>query len=119
MEVRDVCKLRNPLAHDAEQFFLQNELPLLVFLAALVGLVVLPAHGLLALSAGDVADDVATGRHAAFDGLGLGDVHDGIEEVGLTMLATEVLEVRRYCVSTFDMKEDGKDKALERSQGAS
>lgn len=87
------------LAHNAKQFFLQDELALLVFLAALVGLVVLPTHSLLALAAGDVADDVATGRHTALDGIGLGDVHDGVEEVSLAMLATEVLESRRLYVS--------------------
>jgi hypothetical protein len=91
--------VQDPLADDAEQFLLQNELPLLVFLAALVGLVILPTHSLLALSAGDIADDMATGCHAALDGLGLGDVHDVIEEVSLAVLATEVLKVRRYSVS--------------------
>jgi hypothetical protein len=34
---------------------------------------------------------VATGGHTALDGIGLGDVHDGVEEVSLAMLATEVL----------------------------
>lgn len=97
------CSRRNPLAHNAEQFFLQNELPLLIFLATLVGLIVLPTHGLLALSAGDVADDVATGRHTALDGIGLGDIHDGIEEVGLAMLTTEVLTASRYRVSRFEV----------------
>lgn len=87
------------LAHNAQQFLLQDELALLVFLAALVGLVVLPTHSLLALAAGDVADDVATGGHTALDGIGLGDVHDGVEEVGLAMLAAEVLESSRYYVS--------------------
>jgi len=82
--------VQDHLADDAEQFFLQDKFPLLVFLAALVGLVVLPTHSLLALSAGDVADDMTTGCHAALDGLGLGDVHDVIEEVGLAVLATEV-----------------------------
>lgn len=81
----------DPLAHDAKQFFLQDELSLLVFLAALICLVILPTHSLLALSAGDVSDDVATGCHAPLHGLGLGDVHDGVEEVSLAMLATEVL----------------------------
>lgn len=95
---------KNPLAHDAEQFFLQNELPLLIFLAALVGLIVLPTHGLFALPAGDVADDVATGRHTALDGIGLGDVHDGVEEVSLAMLTAEVLVASRYRVSRFEVK---------------
>jgi hypothetical protein len=94
----------NPLAHNAEQFFLQNELSLLIFLATLVGLIVLPTHGLLALSAGDVADDVATGRHTALDGIGLGDIHDSVEEVGLAMLTSEVLTASRYRVSRFEVK---------------
>jgi hypothetical protein len=42
---------------------------------------------------------VATGGHTALDGIGLGDVHDGVEEVGLAMLAAEVLESSRYYVS--------------------
>lgn len=96
--------VQDHLADDAEQFFLQDKFPLLVFLAALVGLVVLPTHSLLALSAGDVADDMTTGCHAALDGLGLGDVHDVIEEVGLAVLATEVLKERRYCVSKLDVE---------------
>jgi hypothetical protein len=45
---------------------------------------------------------VATGRHTALDGIGLGNVHDGVEEVGLAMLATEVLASSRYCVSKFE-----------------
>lgn len=83
------------LADDAEQFLLQDKLSLLVFLTALVGLVVLPTHSLLALSTGDVADDMTTGCHAALDGLGLDDVHDVIEEVSLAVLPTEILKVRR------------------------
>lgn len=87
------------LAHNAKQFLLQNELSFLVLLAALVGLVVLPTHSLLALAAGDVTDDVATGRHAALDGIGLSDVHDCVEEVSFAMLAAEVLVSSRYYVS--------------------
>lgn len=33
-----------------------------------------------------------TRRHVAFDGLGLHDVDDGVEEVGFSVLAAEVLE---------------------------
>jgi hypothetical protein len=46
---------------------------------------------------------VATGGHTALDGIGLGDVHDGVEEVGLAMLATEVLVPNTHCVSNFEV----------------
>jgi hypothetical protein len=101
--------VETPSADDAEQFLLQDKLPLLVFLAALVGLVILPTHSFLALSARDVADDVATSCHAALDGLGLGDVHDVIEEVSFAVLATEVsaddiIVVRKMCLALLTAK---------------
>ena len=34
---------------------------------------------------------MSAGRHVAFGGFGLGDVYDGVEEVGFAMLAAEVL----------------------------
>lgn len=80
-----------PLTHDAQQLLLQNELALLVFLAALVCLVVLPPYCCLALSTGDIAHDVPSGGHVTLDGIGLGDVDDGIEEVGFAVLAAEIL----------------------------
>lgn len=81
----------HPLAHDAEQFLFQDELALLVFLARLVCLVILPPYRFLALSAGNIAHDVSAGGHAALDGLGLGDIHNVIEEVGFAVLAAEIL----------------------------
>lgn len=80
-----------PLRHVAQQLSLEDVLPLLVLLASLEGLVVLPADGLAALAARDVADDVAAGGHVALRRLALGDVDDGVEEVRLAVLATEVL----------------------------
>jgi hypothetical protein len=77
--------------HRAQQLRLQNVLALLVLLAGLIGLVVLPADRLLALSAVDVAYDVAAGRHVALVGLGFGHVDDAVEEVCFAVLAAEVL----------------------------
>lgn len=59
-----------------QELGLEDELALLVLLGSLVGLVVLPAHRLLALAAGDVADDVAAGGHVALRGLASVDVDD-------------------------------------------
>lgn len=39
----------------------------------------------------DVADNVAAGGHVALVGFGLSNVDDGVEEVGLAVLAAEVL----------------------------
>ena len=86
------CTERSPgLGDGAQQLGLEDELALLVLLASLVGLVVFPAHRLLALGAVDVADNVAAGGHVALVGVGLGDVDDVVEEIGLAMLAAEVL----------------------------
>lgn len=82
------------LANSHKQFRLQNELALLVLFRRLIGLVVLPAHGLTAAAAKYVADDVATGGHVAFGGLGGVDIDDFVKEVGLTVLAAEVLCLR-------------------------
>lgn len=79
------------LIHRTQQLGLEYELALLVLLARLVRLVVLPPHRLLALPAHDVPDDVPARRHVAFCGVGLRDVHDGVEEVGFAVLAAEVL----------------------------
>jgi hypothetical protein len=81
------------LADGAEQLGLQDELALLVLLASLVGLVVLPADCLLALTAVDVAYYVTTGSHVALVRVGLGDVDDAVEQVRLAVLAAEVLRL--------------------------
>lgn len=80
------------LADRAQQLGLEDELALLVLLAALVGLVVLPAHRLLALAAGDVAHDVAARGHVALAGLAHVDVDHRVEKEGFAVLAAEVLE---------------------------
>lgn len=82
-----------PLRDRAEELSLKNVLALLVLLRGLVRLVVLPADGLLALPARDVAHDVPAGRHVALAGLALGDVDNRVEEVGLAVLAAEVLDI--------------------------
>ncbi|KAI9041191.1 yippee-like protein [Aspergillus affinis] len=68
------------LAHHAEQFFFQDELALLVFLAGLVRLVVFPSYRFSALPTGDVPHNMPTGRHATLDSLRLRYVHDVIEK---------------------------------------
>jgi hypothetical protein len=78
------------LTHDTQQLFLKNELALLVFLTALICFVVLPSYCFLALSAVDVAHDMFSRCHVTFDGIGLSDVHNIIEEVGFAMLAAEI-----------------------------
>lgn len=87
----DVPELPRQLADDGEQLSLKNKLALLVLFGGLVGLVVLPADSLAAPSAHNVPHDVAPRGHVPFGGLGKADVHDDVEEVGLTMLAAEVL----------------------------
>jgi len=82
---------RGSLADITEKFVLEDELPLLVFFAALVGLVVLPADDILALSALDVAHNVATRRHVALARLPRFDIDNCVEEVGLAVLAAEIL----------------------------
>lgn len=75
----------------AQQLRLEDVLPLLVELRLLIGLVVFPAHGLLALTTGDVSDDVPTRCHVAFRGLATVDVDDAVEEEGFAVLTAEVL----------------------------
>lgn len=87
------------LRNVAKQLSLQNKLPLLIFLRRLVRLVVLPTDGLLALAARDIADDVAAGGHVSLGGFAGVDVDDGVEEVGLAMLAAEVLYFAPLVVS--------------------
>jgi hypothetical protein len=84
------------LAHDTQKLLFENKLALLVFLAALVCLVVLPSYRFLALSAGDIAHDVSTSRHAALYSLALCNVDDVIEEVCFPVLSSKILN---QCVS--------------------
>jgi hypothetical protein len=79
--------------HSAEQLTLEDKLALLVLLACLVSLVVLPTHCFLALSAVDVAYDVAAGGHVALVRLRLGDVDNDVEKVRFAVLTPEVLSV--------------------------
>lgn len=83
------------LADITQQLGLEDELALLVLLARLVGAVVLPAHRLLALLARDVPHDMPASRHAALRRLARVHVDDRVEEVGLAVLAAEVLAVGR------------------------
>lgn len=80
-----------PLADIAQQLVLEDELALLVLLAALVRLVVLPPHRGPALPAQEVADNVPARRHVALLGGRRRHVDDAVEEVGLTGGAAEVL----------------------------
>lgn len=75
----------------AEELLLEDELPLLVLLRALVGLVVLPPDHLFTLPAGDVSHRVSASGHVAVAGLRSLGVHHAVEEEGFAMLATEVL----------------------------
>lgn len=79
------------LVHIGKQLGLQNELALLVLLAGLIGSIVLPSDHLLALTAVDVPDDVAARRHVALAGVTGLDIDDRVEEVGFSVLASEVL----------------------------
>ncbi len=79
------------LANHAEQFGLENELALLVFLRCFVGLVVLPADGVAAAAAANVSHDVAAGRHVTLRRFARLDVDHGVEEIGLAMLSSKVL----------------------------
>lgn len=75
-----------------QQLRLQDVFPLLILLGCLERLVVFPAHRLLALPTCDVPHHVPPGRHIPLHGFGLGDVYDGVEEVGLAVLAAEILQ---------------------------
>lgn len=80
-----------PLTNDTEEFLLEDELALLVFLTVLVRLVVLPSYRFLALSAGDVAHNMSSCCHAALYSFALRDVDNFIEKVCFPVLASEVL----------------------------
>lgn len=83
-----------------EQLQLEDELALLVLLARLVRLVVLPADGALASSAQDVAHDVPARRHVALRWLGESEIGDLVEEIRLTVLASEVLRDGERVISS-------------------
>ena len=75
----------------AQELLLEDELPLLVPLRALIGLVVLPPDHLAALFARYVPHNVPTRGHVAVARVAGGDVDDRVEEVGFAVLAAEVL----------------------------
>ena len=79
------------LVHRTQQLRLQYELPLFILLTRLVRLVVLPPYCLFALSAYYIPYNMPAGGHISFCGFGLRNIHDCIEKVGFTVLATEVL----------------------------
>ena len=95
----------------AQQLGLEDELALLVLLRLLVGLVVLPADDAQTLLALDVAHQVSPRRHVALAGLALLDVDDRVEEVGLAVLAAEVLLALATDVGPF--REDGNEMGNE------
>jgi hypothetical protein len=74
-----VSRCAAPLCDVAEQLGFEDKLALLVLFRVLISLVVLPADRLLALAAGDVANNVAAGRHVALVGLAGIDVDDIVE----------------------------------------
>jgi len=75
----------------AQELLLEDELPLLVLLRALVSLVVLPPDHLFTLPASNVSHGVPAGSHVAVAGLRSLGVYHAVEEEGLAMLAAEVL----------------------------
>lgn len=79
------------LDHDTEKLLFEDKLALLVFLAALICLVVLPSYRCLALSTGDITDDVSPRCHASLNSFALCDIDNIIEEVRFAVLAPEVL----------------------------
>jgi len=76
--------------HRAEQLGLEDIFALLVLFRRFVSFVVLPAHRVVALPTLDVAYDMTAGCHVPLAGIALDDIDDGVEEVGLSMLASEV-----------------------------
>lgn len=93
------------LGDDAQQLRLEDELALLVLLARLVRLVVFPPDAGVAAAAVDVPHDVPAGGHITFVRFGAVDVDDVVEEVGLTVLAAEVLagEAGSAALFLFDL----------------
>lgn len=87
------------LINRTEQIRLQNVFSLLVFLAGLECLVVFPPDRFLALPAVDVPHQVSAGRHVPLDSFRLGNIDDGVEEVGLAVLTAEVLRLGERGIS--------------------
>lgn len=90
----------------AKELLLEDELPLLVLLRALVGLVVLPPDHLFTLPAGDVSHGVSAGGHVAVARLRSLGVDHAVEEEGFAMLATEVLRSNSVSVCAAVNGED-------------
>jgi hypothetical protein len=80
-----------PSGDVAQKLLLEDELPLLILLRTLVGLVVLPPDHLFTLPASDVSHSVSAGSHVAIARLRCLGIHHAVEEEGFAMLATEVL----------------------------
>jgi hypothetical protein len=79
------------LCHIAEKLSLQDVLSFLVLLSRFERLVVLPAYRLVALSAGNIPHDMSARSHVPLAGIARRDVDNIVEQVGLAMLAPEVL----------------------------
>jgi hypothetical protein len=73
------------------QPFLQYIFPLFIFLRRLKGTIIFPTHDFFTLSTADIADYVAAGGHVSFCGFGAEGVDYCAEEVGFSMLASEIL----------------------------
>ena len=92
-------KLKANLCNLAQQLSFQDVFALLVLLTALECLVILPSNCLVALLTRNVSYDMASCGHVPLGGLTLNHVDNGIEEVGLAVLAAEVLQ--KIAVSTI------------------
>lgn len=75
----------------AEQLGFQDELPLLVLLILLKGLVILPTDSFFALFAANVSDQVFPCCHVSFICGPFVDVHDFGKEISLAVLAAKIL----------------------------
>jgi len=74
----------------AEKFSLKNEFSFFVFLAGLVCFVILPADCFLALSAGDIPNDVLPCCHGPLTCLARNVINHIAEQVGFSVLTSEV-----------------------------
>lgn len=74
-----------------EKLCFENKLPLFVLFGGLVSFVIFPAHCFLALTTSNIANYMPTGRHVALTWLASLNVHNSMEQVGLAMLAAEIL----------------------------
>ena len=84
-------KLKANLCNLAQQLGFQDVFALLVLLTTLESLVILPSNGLVALLTRNISHDMTSSGHVSLGGLTLNHVDNGIEEVGFTVLAAEVL----------------------------